>query len=259
MIRNNSASLMQRRPYKISVTVLRIFTLMILTFFAVSPVLGQMGSSVTYSDTWLDTSGVDNSRAYSETEVAHGAYLYRRATTQDNYNSYGHRYYVKATLTSPTRSTSATSSTSTSYASSTVSLALDVNIDGFIDPGTYTGRSDYFLSCPYINGGGFFAGGGGSSLITPGLSVTCYKQYDNDAFLDYYDIISDCHNKVSCIGPSDGKYALPGIGNTARQTVQAYWLSSDGGATRHCTGAWFPFNNIFRDCTSASCRDFPGR
>ena len=67
--------------------------------------------------------------------------------TQDNYNSYGHEYWVITTLTSPLgRSASITSYTDMSYARSDVSLPLDRD-----DLGLYLIDSEHWYFCPIAN------------------------------------------------------------------------------------------------------------
>ena len=110
----------------------------VLVLIAWTPAFGQMGSSVTYSDSWVDDS---SSPAY---------YIIGCGVTTDSYNSYGHRYWVSTTLTSPSgRTASGTSSTSASYARMDVSLPWDFETG---ETGDFTTSTTHSMTCPYING-----------------------------------------------------------------------------------------------------------
>ena len=98
---------------------------------------GQMGSSVTYSDTWVDSSSTTT------------GYIYGSGITTDSYNTYNHRYWVKPTITSPSgRTATGTSYTSSSYARLDVSLSWDYRTD----LGLYTTSTTHSMTCPYIFG-----------------------------------------------------------------------------------------------------------
>jgi hypothetical protein len=96
-----------------------------------------MGSSVTYSDTWVDSSSTST------------GYVVGSGITTDSYNTYNHRYWVKPTITSPSgRTATGTSYTSSSYARLDVSLSWDYRTD----LGLYTISTTHSMTCPYIFG-----------------------------------------------------------------------------------------------------------
>ena len=67
--------------------------------------------------------------------------------TSDSYNTYGHRYWVNTTVTSPTgRYASGSSSTSSSYA------RVDVYLDWNFEFGDFTVNTTHSMTCPYIYG-----------------------------------------------------------------------------------------------------------
>lgn len=100
------------------------------------PAFGQMGSSVTYSDSWADYSG-------------NPGYIIGCGITSDSYNTYGHRYWVSSTIRSPSgRTASGTSFTSSSYARIDVSLSWDYESDF----GDFTTTSTHSMTCPYVFG-----------------------------------------------------------------------------------------------------------
>jgi hypothetical protein len=112
---------------------------MVLVLVASTPALGQMGSSVWYSDSWV----VDDSSNPPY-------YIYGSGITSDSYNSYGHRYWVSTTLTSPTgRSAYGSSYTSATYARVDVSLSWDFETG---ETGDFTISTTHSMTCPYIYG-----------------------------------------------------------------------------------------------------------
>ena len=127
---------------------------------AATPTFAQtyMGSSARYSDVWLNDSNQNAPRI-------EGA-----GVTDDAYNSFGHKYWVQATLTSPNgRKATLTTSQYVSYARAIVSLAWDWN-----DMGTYTISSIHYMSCPYAGYGTFSTTT--TDFLAAGLS---YVQYEN--------------------------------------------------------------------------------
>jgi hypothetical protein len=110
----------------------------LLVFIACAPAaFGQMGYSVTYSDTWVDSSSTSM------------GYVVGSGITTDSYNTYNHRYWVKPTITSPSgRTATGTSYTSSSYARLDVSLSWDYRTDF----GLYTISTTHSMTCPYIFG-----------------------------------------------------------------------------------------------------------
>lgn len=107
---------------------LRAATLLLfLSLIAAPSAFGQMGSSAVYSDMWVDDSAapaeyVEGAAPPPYTVVATGV-------TQDNYNSYGHTYWVMTTLRSPNgRTASVTSYKTNAYSAYTrgdASLSYD--------------------------------------------------------------------------------------------------------------------------------------
>src|SRR5258705_6186102 len=132
MSRNINAKLTLPRSNRIPI----MFVAQLLVLIASTPAFGQMGNSVTYSDSWL---GYDSNPGY----------VVGSGVTSDSYNSYGHRYWVTTTLRSPSgRIASGTSYTSGYYARMDVSLSSDY-VSEF---GDFTTTVDHSMSCPYMYG-----------------------------------------------------------------------------------------------------------
>src|SRR5437868_12746543 len=68
-----------------------------------------MGSYATYSDMWIDDSAAPANAEFYEDSPAPPVSVVSCGVTQDNYNGYGHTYWVVSTLTSPNRNISGTS------------------------------------------------------------------------------------------------------------------------------------------------------
>jgi hypothetical protein len=171
--------------------VFRVFSLLI--FFCACHVsgFGQMGSSIRYSDSWVDDSNPD-----APTVVATGV-------TQDNYNSYGHTYWVVTTLTSPNGRTATTTSYQTNgynaYTTAETTLPWDSN-----DLGDYSIGSQHWMCCPYM-GGNPYTGAGCIASTTSltsraGASRATYSFTSQNFCCCTYHIIPNCN--VRC-GPPD--------------------------------------------------------
>jgi hypothetical protein len=101
----------------------------LLGFVTTVPAFGQMGSYSIYSDTWADDSDPSQIKVYG------------CGVSQDNYNSYGHTYWVTTTITSPSgRTTSATSYKSNSY---NAYARADVFLDWQNEFGDFTTNSNH--------------------------------------------------------------------------------------------------------------------
>ena len=101
----------------------RLLLIAVLLSLSSSAAMAQMGSSVTYTDKWVDSSNPNAPRIVGS------------GVTQDYNNIYGHTYWVETTITSPTgRTVIATSYRSNSYARVETSLPWDWNNP---DPGDY--------------------------------------------------------------------------------------------------------------------------
>jgi hypothetical protein len=132
-----NANLRSPRSHKQALSsVPLILVAAVLVLVASTPAFAQMGNSVTYSDSWL---------VYD----SNPGYVMGSGVTSDNYNSYGHRYWVTTTLRSPSgRTASGTSYMSGSYARMDVSLSWDYQSDF----GDFTTTTNHSMSCPYMYG-----------------------------------------------------------------------------------------------------------
>jgi hypothetical protein len=150
--------------------------LLFLSVIAAPSAFGQMGSSAVYSDMWVNDSSapaenVEGAPPPPYTVVGTGV-------TQDNYNSYGHTYWVVTTLRSPNgRTASVTSYKTSSYSAYTrgdVSLSYDLT-----DLGQFTVNTTHRMCCPYMGGNPYteYNCYGGSSTSVSGIigaSIGCY-------------------------------------------------------------------------------------
>lgn len=134
-----------------SVTKSGVSPLALLLFvlvFAVPSAFGQMGSSATYSDMWIDDSAAP--AEYYEDAPIPTYYVVACGVTQDNYNSYRHTYWVGTTLRSPNNRTASGTSYKTSaynaYTRVDVSLPYDVQ-----DLGDFQFNSTHTMCCPYMS------------------------------------------------------------------------------------------------------------
>ena len=110
-LNNNVASLHSRKQTVGRMPLLMVSAVLVLIVY--TPAFGQMGSSVIYSDSWVDDS-------------TSTVYVIGTGITSDSYNSYNHRYWVSTTLTSPSgRIAGGSSQQSGSYARVDVSLTLN--------------------------------------------------------------------------------------------------------------------------------------
>ena len=120
----------RRPPFSLQLVIFSVG----LILFAWTPTQAQMGNSVIYSDSWFDSS-------------TNPMYVVGVGITSDSYNTYGHRYWVNTTVTSPTgRYASGSSSTSSSYA------RVDVYLDWNFEFGDFTVNTTHSMTCPYIYG-----------------------------------------------------------------------------------------------------------
>lgn len=131
-------NLMSRLTHRAASAALAVF---VFFFLAAPQALGQMGSSATYSESWVD--GSDSNAV----KIIGGG------VTRDNYNTYGHTYWVTTTVRSPTgRTASATSYKSNAYSAyvrAETYLPWDWNVP---DPGDYLTQSQHSFCCPYMGG-----------------------------------------------------------------------------------------------------------
>lgn len=161
-----------------------------------------MGYGATYSDIWLNSNWNR---------------IWGSGVTEDNYNAYGHWYYVTTTLTSPTgRIASVTSYTSSSYAYAEVRLDWP-SADS--DLGEYVAETDHSTLCPYI--GFWIAMAHTSDKQLVGISTACYRfvGVDPGAGICIYMPVDGCNCK--CFS-RDGRRLSPPPGKTC---VQAPWLT----------------------------------
>jgi len=156
----------------------RFALLVILAVLTVSPTFGQqMGSYATYSDMWIDDSAAPANAEFYEDSPAPPVSVVSCGVTQDNYNGYGHTYWVVSTLTSPNRNISGTSYKTNSYNAYTrinTSLPYDLN-----DLGNFTVGSSHWMCCPYMGGNpytgaGCFASASSGDGAIVGASIICY-------------------------------------------------------------------------------------
>lgn len=152
----------QRRHHRALRSRSLIIVSTLLVFIACAPAaFGQMGSSVIYSDMWVDSSSTTT------------GYIIGSGITTDSYNTYNHRYWVKPTITSPSgRTSTGTSYTSGSYARLDVSLSWDY----LTDLGQYTISTVHSMTCPYIFGVISSNTGGG---LTAGVSSVVFQNSGN--------------------------------------------------------------------------------
>lgn len=252
MLLKNRINSRQRRHNHLVVITLRLQAITVfLGFVTISSAFGQMGYSTTYSDIWVDTSGVDQNRAYNEGETVPGAYVVGCGLTQDSYNTFGHRYWVTTTLTGQPngRTASGTSPETPSYSRVEVQLPWTFNE---AESGDYSVNSTHYLYCPYIYG---TVSSTTFDLVQVGLSVACYYKEFTAYYVDHFRIFDSCSPQTTCPGP--GSYTLPALLNTRTQLYLSTWVSGGVNQPRHCTGVGAPFNNNFKDCDASACRDIP--
>jgi len=128
---NDSSLLSGARRQRLSAGKLMIFAVALLLFTCI-PSYGQMGNSVIYSDSWVDSSSSP-------------IYVVGVGITSDSYNTYGHQYWVNTTVTSPSgRYSGGQSWTSSSYA------RVDVYLDWGFEFGDFTVHTTHSMTCPYI-------------------------------------------------------------------------------------------------------------
>ena len=168
-----------------------------------SPAFGQMGNSVTYSDSWVDDS---SSPAY---------FIMGSGVTSDSYNSYGHRYWVTTTLTSPTgRTASGTSYTSGSYARMDVSLSWDFETG---EEGDFTTFTNHSMSCPYMYGTIVTT----NTSIILGISIAVTNYIHNGGCV-YYLYCPNGNASATC--PSDNPVYVNPAQNVCRNYLHDYRL-----------------------------------
>jgi hypothetical protein len=120
------------------------------------PAVQNMGYGATYSDMWLNSNWKR---------------IWGAGVTEDNYNAYGHWYYVTTTLRSPNgRTASVTSYTSSSYAYAEVRLDWPSSDS---DLGDYVTEAEHSTLCPYI--GFWIAMAHTRGQYRIGRSKICYK------------------------------------------------------------------------------------
>jgi hypothetical protein len=143
----NNSLLSTRRVAMTRLGVRSLALLLFVLAFAVPSAFGQMGSSATYSDMWIDDSAAPSE--YYEDAPPPPYYVVSCGVTQDNYNSYRHTYWVGMTLRSPNnRSASGTSYKTSSFNAYTrvdVSMPYDVH-----DLGDFQFSSSHTMCCPYM-------------------------------------------------------------------------------------------------------------
>jgi len=148
--------------YFLTLSARVIAVVVFLGFLTALPAFGQMGSSGRYSDAWLA-----GSSTYNQPPRIVGM-----GSTQDNYNMYGHTYWVVASLRSPTgRTASATSYSSNAY-SAYVRIELSLPWSDADAGGQFNLTTEHWMRCPYMYGAfpqtlGF--------PFTVGSSVLCYQ------------------------------------------------------------------------------------
>lgn len=152
----------------------------LLCFFTTIATFAQMGSSMTYSDAWVDASDLNNVRVIGS------------GVRQDNYNTYSHTYWNVTEMVSPQgRSIQTTSYTSNSYYAyvrSEVSLPFDP-YSSEPDVGDYIVRNFFWMRCPYM---------GGSFFNTDGLPINV--SVPRSAFRLTQELPDQCFYAATCNG-----------------------------------------------------------
>jgi len=196
-----------RNRGRMTLSVLRAFSLTVFLWICHTSAFSQMGSYAAYSDSWVDDSAPAN------------IVIVGSGVTQDHSNYYGHTYWVQTALASPSnRTSSATSyktSSSDAYARVETSLALDWN-----DLGDYFTQSQHWMCCPYMGGNpanspppsqGCYPSGGTSSALKVGASHAYYAYASSVCSCCKYDIVPNC--AIRCGPPTVTKAGNPGCAN----------------------------------------------
>lgn len=168
------------------------------------PSLQGMAGSAIYSDIWVNSNWNR---------------IWGCGVTEDYYNTYGHQYYVRTTLTSPNgRTASSTSYTSSSHAYAEVRLDWPMNDS---DLGEYPLTTDHFTLCPYI--GLWVPTGSTGDKYLVGISVACYRfvGVDPDSGLCIYVPVDGCNCK--CFSPSGRR-----LSHLLERLVQGLLISRSG-------------------------------
>lgn len=141
--------------------------------------------------------------------------------TSDSYNTYGHRYWVNTTVTSPTgRYAGGMSSTSSSYA----------RVDGYLDWnfefGDFTVNTTHSMTCPYIYGvvNGF-------SIFKITLSRSSYRGTGWDGAFCTYEL--DCAPGSTATCKLYNVRALP-VGTDCIQGIGKYYSCLDVSYNNQC-------------------------
>ena len=176
------------------------------------PAVQSMGYGATYSDMWLNSNWNR---------------IWGAGVTEDNYNAYGHWYYVTTRLTSPNgRIASVTSYTSSSYAYAEVRLDWP-SVDS--DLGDYVTETEHSTLCPYI--GFWIAMAHTRRQYRIGRSAICYKFFlpDPGGGACIYFPVDGCNvpcmrSEVRLIPP----HPTQGCPNYAGENVR--WKKPENGA-----------------------------
>jgi hypothetical protein len=169
----------------------RVLTLLSFLWVCHTSAFSQMGSSSTYSDSWVDDSNPDAGAIVSI------------GVTQDSSNGYGHTYWVVTTLTSPNSRTARATSYQTNgynaYTRAETTLPWDSN-----DLGDYSIGSQHWMCCPYMGGNPYTGAGCFPSTTSVGAkagsSRATYSFTSQNFCCCTYHIIPNCY--VRC-GPPE--------------------------------------------------------
>lgn len=180
------------------------------TISYLNPYQGTMYGWVTYTDSWS---------SWSRTLAC--------GVTEDNYNTWGHQYWIKCTITSPNgRTSTATSYTGSSYASVTVSLPWDDN-----DLGEFLAVSEHWWRCPYI--GSAFPNATTQKRVRVGMSIACYKFafVDPSAPICIYTVTDACNCKCKS---AEVRFDPKGVNCSANRFLidKVRWRQPEGEAVQ---------------------------
>lgn len=175
---------------------LRFFAIaIILGFFAVSPAVGE----TIYSDSWTWSPSPNHPSGQIDIQYDEQyptpdsiTYVVGCGITEDNYNSYGHEYYVDTTITSP----DGRSQTENGNGRAEVDLILDLN-----NPGEFFISSDHSYFCPIANN--IFSEGNTSASIIVGISIACFELVSFDSAIRTAYLRRKVPCNTNCGDPED--------------------------------------------------------
>lgn len=186
----------KRIPLKIHLVILAGGLLLA----AWTPARAQMGYSVIWSETRLDSS-------------TNPANVVGTGITSDSYNIYGHRYWVTTTVASPSgRTASGQSYTSGSYA------RIDIFLDGGFEFGGFTINTTHSMTCPYM-----FNVTNGFTGITIWLTRSSYRATGGPDASGKCTFVLDCAAGTSATCALSNPRGLPVGTNCAEINGGHFW------------------------------------